>query len=156
MKSPSLKQIEYVLAVARAGSFRGAADELGISQPTLTAQIARAEKQLGAILFERSRSGALLTPAGRLFEPQARRVLEAVAELNRCVDASTVDDSATYRLGVKATLGPYLLPHILPSLRSAHADLRLYVREDHPRRLEDGLADGTYDLVLSSLPINNR
>jgi len=156
LKSPSLKQIEYILAVARAGSFRGAAEELGISQPTLTAQIARAEKQLGSSLFERSRSGALLTPAGRLFEPQARKVLEAVEELNRSVDGTVVDDRATYRLGVKATLGPYLLPRILPALRSAHADLRLFVREDHPLGLEGGLADGTYDLILSSLPINNR
>ncbi|MEO1078132.1 MAG: hydrogen peroxide-inducible genes activator [Pseudomonadota bacterium] len=155
MNSPSLKQIEYILTVARAGSFRGAAEELGVSQPTLTAQIARAEQQLGSTLFERSRNGALLTPAGRLFEPQARRVLEAVEELNRSVDASSVDDRATYRLGVKATLGPYLLPPILPALRHAHADLRLFVREDHPRGLEDGLATGDYDLILTSQPINN-
>lgn len=155
MKSPSLKQIEYILAVARLGSFRGAADELGVSQPTLTAQIARAEQLLGTALFERSRSGALLTPAGRLFEPQARRVLEAVEELTRCVDASTVDDRATYRLGVKSTLGPYLLPPILPALRHAHGALRLFVREDSPRGLEEGLMRGDYDLILTSLPINN-
>ncbi|MEE4278994.1 MAG: hydrogen peroxide-inducible genes activator [Halieaceae bacterium] len=155
MRSPSLKQIRYILSVARAGSFRGAAEELGVSQPTLTAQVARAEKLLGSTLFERSRNGALLTPAGRLFEPQARRVLEAAEELGRCVDGSSVDDRATYRLGVKSTLGPYLLPPILPSLRKAHGDLRLFVREDHPRYLETGLATGEYDLILSSLPINN-
>jgi LysR family hydrogen peroxide-inducible transcriptional activator len=155
VRTPSLKQIHYILSVARAGSFRGAAEELGVSQPTLTAQIARAEKVLGSTLFERSRNGALLTPAGRLFEPQARRVLEAAEELGRCVDASSVDDRATYRLGVKSTLGPYLLPPILPALRQAHADLRLFVREDHPRDLETGLANGDYDLILTSQPINN-
>jgi len=156
VKAPSLKQISYILAVARIGSFRGAAEELGISQPTLTAQIARAESELGTALFERSHAGALLTPAGRLFEPQARRVLEAVEELTQTVDASRVDERATYRLGVKSTLGPYLLPPILPALREAHSGLRLFVREDSPRGLEEGLARGDYDLIITSLPINPR
>ncbi len=154
MRSPSLKQLEYILAVARNGSFRGAAEDLGVSQPTLTAQIARAESELGATLFERSRSGALLTPAGRLLEPQARRVIEAVEELTRTLDTSDVDERATYRLGVKSTLGPYLLPKILPALREAHENLRLFVREDSPRGLEEGLARGDYDLVITSLPMN--
>lgn len=154
MAAPSLKQLEYILAVARVGSFRGAAEELGVSQPTLTAQIARAEKTLGATLFERSRSGALLTPAGRLLEPHARRVVEAIDGLTHAIGTSGGDDRATYRLGVKATLGPYLLPQILPALRRAHTDLRLFVREDNPRGLEEGLARGDYDLVITSLPIN--
>lgn len=77
MSRPTLKQLEYILAVARSGSFRRAADELNISQPTLSAQIARAEELLGVKLLERTRSGAHLTPVGRLFEPQGRRVLEA-------------------------------------------------------------------------------
>ncbi len=155
MSRPSLKQLEYIVSVARAGSFRGAADELNISQPTLTAQIARAEEALGVALFERNRSGAQLTPAGRLFEPRAREVLEAMDTLVQTVDAAAVNDRATYRLGVKGTLGPYLLPQILPALREAHGELRLYVREDTPRGLEDGLARGDYDLIITSLPINN-
>lgn len=154
MRSPSIKQLEYILAVARNGSFRGAAEDLGISQPTLTAQIARAENDLGAVLFERSRSGALLTPAGRLLEPQARRVIEAVEELTRTLDTTDVDERATYRLGVKSTVGPYLLPQILPALREAHANLRLFVREDSPRGLEEGLMRGDYDIAITSLPVN--
>lgn len=153
MAKPSLKQIEYALAVARNGSFRAAADELNVSQPTLTAQIARAEDILGVQIFERTRSGAQLTPAGRLFEPQARRVVESLDEL--MVTVSDVDERATYRLGVKGTLGPYLLPHILPSLRELHSGLRFFVREDTPRGLEDGLARGDYDLIITSLPINS-
>lgn len=153
MGKPSFKQLEYALAVARTGSFRSAAEELNVSQPTLTAQIARAEEALGAQIFERDRSGARLTPAGRLFEPQARRVLEAMDELTQAV--GDVDERATYRLGVKGTLGPYLLPHILPSLRELHSGLRFYVREDSPRGLEDGLGRGDYDLIISSLPINS-
>ncbi|GAB5414515.1 MAG: hydrogen peroxide-inducible genes activator [Congregibacter sp.] len=154
MQKPSLKQLEYAIAVARCGSFRGAAEELEVSQPTLTAQIARAEKILGVQLFERTRSGAQLTPAGRLFEPCARRVIESMNELSQVLGEANVDRRAMYRLGVKATLGPYLLPQILPSLRELYGDLKLFVREDTPRGLEDGLARGDYDLIITSLPIN--
>lgn len=154
MRRPTLKQLQYALAVARSGSFRGAADTLEISQPTLTAQIARAEEALGVQLFERTRSGAKLTPAGRLFEPRARKVIEALDELTQVVGDAQVQGRATYRLGVKTTLGPYLLPQILPSLRELHSDLRLFVREDTPRGLEDGLASGDYDLIITSLPLN--
>lgn len=155
MPTPSIKQLEYALAVARSGSFRGAAEDLDLSQPTLTAQIARAEKTLGVQLFERTRSGARLTPAGRLFEPHARKVLEAMHELTQVVGDAGAGDKATYRLGVKGTLGPYLLPQILPALREAHSDLKLFVREDTPRGLEDGLNRGEYDLILTALPINS-
>lgn len=156
MNQPSLKQLEYILAVAKSGSFRGAADELGISQPTLTAQIARAEEALGEKLLERSRSGAYLTPAGRLFEPQARRVLEAMEELGQVMGDTAINEKATYRLGVKGTLGPYLLPQILPALKDAHPKLRFYVREDSPLGLEEGIARGDYDLIITALPINSR
>jgi LysR family hydrogen peroxide-inducible transcriptional activator len=155
MNRPSLKQIEYILAVAKHGSFRKAADELRVSQPTLTAQIARAEELLGVKLLERSRNGAYFTPVGRLFEPQARHVIEAMEELGQLVGDTGANEKATYRLGVKGTLGPYLLPQILPALRQAHPGLRFYVREDTPRGLEEGLSRGDYDLIITSLPINS-
>jgi len=152
---PSLKQLEYIIAVARCGSFRGAADDLNVSQPTLTAQIARAEEVLGLQLFERNRSGAQLTPAGRDFEPQARQVLDAMDDLMQAAGAASTNDHATYRLGVKTTVGPYLLPKILPELRDSYSDLRFSVREDRPRGLEDGLTHGDYDLIVTSLPVNS-
>ncbi|MEM6301310.1 MAG: hydrogen peroxide-inducible genes activator [Pseudomonadota bacterium] len=155
MRRPSLKQLEYIVAVARSGSFRGAADDLDVSQPTLTSQIARAEEVLGMQLFERNRSGAQLTPAGRDFEPQARHVLEAMDELMQLADDASASDHATYRLGVKSTVGPYLLPNILPDLRESYGDLRFFVREDSPRGLEEGLARGEYDLIVTSLPLNS-
>ncbi|WOJ97436.1 hydrogen peroxide-inducible genes activator [Congregibacter brevis] len=156
MSQPSLKQLSYILAVAKNGSFRGAADELGISQPTLTAQIARAEEALGEKLLERSRNGAYLTPVGRLFEPQARRVIEAMEELGQIVGDTNINEKATYRLGVKGTLGPYLLPQILPALKDTHPNLQFYVREDTPRGLEEGIARGDYDVIITALPVNSK
>lgn len=155
MAKPSVKQLEYILAIARYGSFRRAADELAISQPTLTAQIARAEKILGVTLFERTRSGAALTPAGRRLEGIIRSILETLDNLVESADSARSGASGVYRLGVAATLGPYVLPQILPGLHAAYADLKLYVREDSPRQLEYGLERGEYDLILTALPINS-
>ena len=115
MAKPSVKQLEYILALARYGSFRRAADELAISQPTLTAQIARAEKTLGVTLFERTRRGAALTPAGRRLEIIIRRILETLDDLVESADSARTGGSGVYRLGVAATLGPYVLPQILPA-----------------------------------------
>lgn len=155
MTRPSLKQLEYILAVARYGSFRRAADELAISQPTLTAQIARAEKALNVTLFERTRSGAALTPAGRKLEGNIRHIIDALEDLVESADNARSGGSGVYRLGVAATLGPYVLPQILPGLHAAYADLKLYIREDSPRQLEYGLERGDYDLILTALPINS-
>ncbi len=155
MPRPSLKQLEYILAVARYGSLRRAADELAISQPTLTAQIARAEKALNVTLFERTRLGAALTPAGRRLEGSIRHVIDAMESLVEDADNARSGSSGVYRLGVAATLGPYVLPQILPGLHAAYADLKLYIREDSPRQLEYGLERGDYDLILTALPINS-
>ena len=81
MPRPSVKQLEYFSAVARHGSFRRASENLGISQPTITAQVAQLEKTLGVSLFERGRSGATLSPAGRQLIRLARTVLEELDEL---------------------------------------------------------------------------
>lgn len=156
MPKPSIKQLEYFLAVARWGSLRRAADELGVSQPTLTAQLARVEQTLLVNLFERTRKGAHLTPAGRRLEPLARRVMESVDELVNAAGDTRGGVAGTYRLGVNATLGPYLLPRILPSLHGLYRDLQLYVREDSVHGLEDGLARSEYDLILTSTPLSHR
>lgn len=154
MPRPSVKQLEYFAAVARCGSFRRAAEELDVSQPTITAQVARIEQTLGISLFERGRSGALLSPAGRELLPLARKVLE---ELDELVDAagSAGSGAAMYRLGVKSTLGPYALPRILPAIHALHSDLKLYVREESPLLLESRLERGELDLIMTAFPINS-
>ncbi len=154
MSRPSIKQLEYFVTLARCGSFRRAADELNISQPTITAQIARIERALGVVLFERGRSGAVLTPAGRQLLPLARSVLEELDQLLLAA-GSAGSGAATYRMGVKTTLGPYLLPRILPSIHGLHQDLRLYVREASSLQLETLLESGELDLGLTSFPTNS-
>ena len=153
MPRPSVKQLEYFSAVARHGSFRRASENLGISQPTITAQVAQLEKTLGVSLFERGRSGATLSPAGRQLIRLARTVLEELDELMDSAGAAA-QGAAVYRLGVKSTLGPYLLPRILPTLHQQHRDLKLYVREEPPDQLEASLESGELDLIMTGFPTN--
>jgi len=151
---PSIRQVEYFLAIAEASSFRRAAQNLGVSQPTLTNQIVAFEEALGIQLFERSRAGTVLTAVGRELLANARRVLEEVQGLVDHADSVSRGPAGTYRLGVTPTLGPYLLPHVLPTLHRRYSALRLYVREAAPSTLETGLAEGRHDLILTSLPVD--
>jgi LysR family hydrogen peroxide-inducible transcriptional activator len=151
---PSVKQIEYFVAVARCGSFRRAAESLDVSQPTITSQIALLEKRLGLVLFERSRTGAALSPAGRELLPRARTVLDDLDEFIETA-GSAGSGAVVYRLGVKSTLGPYLLPRILPALHARHPNLKLYVREEPPDLLESSLERGELDLIMTGFPTNS-
>ena len=149
--SLSLRQIRYFQAIAEAGSFRRAADRLGVTQPTLTVQIASLEEALGTVLFERQRSGVQMTPVARDLLPRARRIAE---ELKGFVDeARGLGGQTTYRLGVTPTLGPYVLPRILPALHRQFEDLRLYVREAIPAQLRLDLKSSVHDVILTTLPL---
>ena len=150
----TIRQIGYFVAVAEALSFRQAAARLQISQPTLTHQILALEESLGLDLFERSRAGTTLTPTGRELLPNARRALEEVQGLCDHAAALSHGPGGTYRLGVTATLGPYLLPLVLPPIHQRYSALKLYVRENAPRDLESGLVSGNYDLILTPLPVD--
>ena len=155
-RAPSLRQLQYFIALAEAESFRRAAARLRISQPTLTSQVAALEARLTIQLFERSRSGSLLTPAGRVLLPVARRVVEEFLGFVDHAESMSRGPAGTYRLGVTPTLGPYLLPYVLPEIHRKYAALKFYVREGAPRRLEDDLVAGEHDLILTPLPIEAR
>ena len=148
----SFKQIRYFQAVAESGSFRRAADRIGVTQPTLTVQIATLERLIGISLFERHRSGVVLTPAARELLPRARRVVDEIKGFVDQAQGSSGD--GVYRLGVTRTLGPYLLPRVLPELHKRFENLRLYVREAVPAELGDELKSAAHDVVLTTLPLS--
>ncbi|EED34216.1 transcriptional regulator, LysR family [Luminiphilus syltensis NOR5-1B] len=151
----TVKQIQYFLAVAEAQSIRRAADRLDVAQPTLSTQLSALEKSLGVTLFERSRRVTQLTPAGRELLSTAKQLIAKWHELQEL--AHTLSDTAatTHRLGVPPTLGPYLLPNIVPAIHQKFERLKLYVREEQPSQLEGGVLDGRYDLALVPLPLSN-
>ena len=152
-KKPTLKQIEYFLCLANTLNFRQAAANLAISQPTLTAQITALEDTLQLTLFERSRTGTFLSPQGKDLLSYAKRLMDAAEDLVQASQHLVHGPATTFRLGVPPTLGPYLLPFVLPTLHKNFYQLKLFVREAAPRKLEQMLIDGEFDLILSPLPL---
>jgi LysR family transcriptional regulator, hydrogen peroxide-inducible genes activator len=155
-KRPSIRQLEYFVAVARASNFRKAAEKLGLSQPALTQQIADLEKLLDLQLFDRSRAGTLLSPAGRNLLPLAREILD---QFHLLEDLSTLSRSTglvgTFHLGVAPTIAPTLLPKVIPVLYERYRELKLHVTEHMPGMLEAGLDAGEFDLILTVLPMQS-
>ena len=150
---PSLKQLDYFVALAETGSFRAAAQQCGVSQPSLSIQLGTLEKRLGQTLVERSRPGVILTPAGREVHERARAILEAAQNLVNRFEAPRSGLTGTIRFGASATLGPYLLPHVIARLHARHPGLDLYIREGTPDLLVQGLGRGDYDMILVQLPV---
>ena len=149
----TLKQLRYFAVLAETCHFGEAARRLGISQPSLSAQLALLEETLALQLVERSRQGVHLTPFGRDVLVRAERVLGEVGEIFAFSETARSEPMGTISLGAKPTLAPYLLPHVVVHLHSAHPSLRLYVREAVPRDLEDELRRGVHDAILAQLPL---
>jgi len=150
---PSLRQLEYLVAIARFRHFRRAAEHCGVSQPTLSAQFRVLEERLGVRLVERHHARVLLTQAGEEISAIARRVLEDVDEM-RHIAASRKDGLAgMIRLGVARTVGPYLLPRMISDLHVSYPELKLYVRENFPVALPPALEEGRHDMLVVPLPI---
>ncbi|MFK8043795.1 LysR family transcriptional regulator, partial [Congregibacter sp.] len=151
----TIKQIQYFQAVAETQSIRRAADRLDIAQPTLSTQLGSLEKSLGVTLFERSRRVTQLTPAGRQLLPVTKQLIGQWHEMQEL--AHTLSDTAasTHRMGVPPTLGPYLLPNIVPAIHKQFDRLKLYVREEPPSQLEAGVKEGRHDLALVPLPLRS-
>ena len=152
---PTLRQLSYLIAIADERHFGRAAERVHVAQPTLSLQFAALERKLGARLVERDRNGANLTPFGREIADRARRVLRDVQGIIDLSQSATAGIVGNLKLGVPPTLGPYLLPHIVPGLHKQFPDLKLFVREGTPRRLQDELALGELDLLLTPLPAGN-
>ena len=150
---PTLQQLRYLVAVADALHFRRAAEMTHVTQPTLSGQLRELEAKLGVQLVERSRSRVVLTPIGKEIATRGRTVLRDVQDIVELAKHGQTLLGGTIRLGVLQSLGPYLLPHILPELHQSYPNLKLYVREAMPHALLGGLEDGSLDLLLFPLPI---
>jgi LysR family hydrogen peroxide-inducible transcriptional activator len=142
----TLRQLQYLAAVADLRSFRRAAEACHVSQPSLSAQVAAAEQALGVRLFERDRRGVLLTRAGEALLERLRRVLTEADDLVEAARRHADPRAGTLRLGVLPTIGPYLLPAAVPALRAALPRLQVRWEEDRTatlvRRVEAGELEG--------------
>ncbi|BAI75310.1 transcriptional regulator (plasmid) [Azospirillum sp. B510] len=152
----SLRDLEYVVAVAELRHFGRAAERCAVSQPSLSAQIRKLEEALGLSLFERTSRKVLLTPRGEAVVTQARVVLEQARRLLALADGSDGALTGRLRLAAIHTLGPYLFPHILPPLRAAWPELTLILSEGRTDSLLEELRDGRIDAVLLALPVEGE
>jgi LysR family hydrogen peroxide-inducible transcriptional activator len=150
---PTLRQLRYLVAVADTLNFRRAAERCHVSQPSLSGQIKELEARLKVQLVERSRRRVVVTPVGREVVERARRVLRDVHDLVDVAERGRHILAGTLRLGVLPSLGPYLLPHILPYLHQRYPQLTLYLREDAADALLRRLDEGDLDLLFYPLPL---
>ncbi|MEP1206177.1 MAG: LysR substrate-binding domain-containing protein [Rhizobiaceae bacterium] len=149
MAKPTLRQLEYALAIADTGQFGRAAQRLNVSQPSLSAQIAELEANLDVRIFNRGRNGASPTASGHEIIRRARLVLREVED----IVALSRDDGlfgGRLRLGVLPSIGPYLLPEVVRKLHSENPELRLMLKEESTLRLEDDLRNGRLDMIIST------
>jgi LysR family transcriptional regulator, hydrogen peroxide-inducible genes activator len=144
----NFKDLQYALALERRRSFSRAAEECGVAQPTLSAQIRKLESELGVELFERDGRTIRVTPAGELILEQARLALSAVARIEELAQARADPMVGPIRLGVIPTLAPYLLPGVLGPLQARLPLAPLVVVEDMTHRLLESIDAGRLDAAL--------
>ena len=156
MERPTLRQLEYFVSVAERLSFRKAAEACFVSQPALSAQIAQLEALLGVRLFERSGRGVRLTGAGEALAPEAAEALAVCDRFGQLAQSLGAPLTGPLRLGVIPTVGPYLLPTVLPAVSAAYPELRLFLREDLTARLLEQLAAGTLDVLLLAIDVDSE
>jgi len=152
MANISLKQLRYFDALAQSLHFGRAAELCAVTQPALSMQIQDLEKELGAVLIERTRQGTRLTPCG---EEAARRAALILAGVRDLVDYAQHDGqllTGPLHLGVIPTIAPYVLPKVLPELRRNYPRLDLYLREAQTQYVLADLVAGKLDAALLSLP----
>lgn len=150
---PSPQQLRYLTALAETGHFGRAAGRCGVTQSTLSAGLLALERQLDAAILDRSAGRhVVFTPLGRELVERARAATAALEALAEAALAARAPLSGPLRLGVIPTVGPFLLPRLMPAIRTAFPKLRLYLREDLTAHLIEQLGAGRLDLLLLALP----
>jgi LysR family hydrogen peroxide-inducible transcriptional activator len=149
---PTLRQLAYLVELAQRLNFRAAAEAQFVTQSTLSAGIKELENLLGVQLVERDKRHVRLTAVGEDVVARARALLAAATDLAEAARSATRPLSGPLRLGAIPTIAPYLLPGVLPALRRAHQELKLYLREDLTERLLERLHAGGLDVALIALP----
>jgi LysR family hydrogen peroxide-inducible transcriptional activator len=149
---PTLKQLQYLVALRVHGPFGRAAEACFVTQSTLSAGIKELETSVGVILVERTKRVVRFTPLGSRVADKAQRILREAEELADLVRAAGKPLSGELRMGVIPTIAPFLLPTLLPRLRRQYPDLKLYLREETSGGACDSLHRGQLDCVLLALP----
>ena len=152
----NIRDLRYLVALADHRHFGRAAEASFVSQPTLSAQIKKLEESLGVTLIERAPRRVMLTPIGHEIVERARRILRDIDQLREVARRSLDPESGSLRLGIFPTLGPYLLPHVLPRIRARFPRLELLLVEEKTDQVLALLRDGRLDAGILALPLHDE
>ncbi|HEX2519230.1 MAG TPA: LysR substrate-binding domain-containing protein [Castellaniella sp.] len=149
----TLTELKYIVAVARERHFGRAAEACFVSQPTLSVAIRKLEDELGVVLFERGGVEVGITPIGLRVVSQAQRVLEEGAKLREIAHQGHDPLEGPLRVGVIYTVGPYLLPYLVPTQIRQTPQMPLLLQENYTTRLLELLRQGEIDCAIVALPL---
>ncbi|MFT6910524.1 MAG: LysR family hydrogen peroxide-inducible transcriptional activator [Oleiphilaceae bacterium] len=152
----SLKQLRYALAVEKHLHFKKAAEECSVSQSALSSALSELEKQLGILVFERDNKKVLITPIGQAVLDKARTIKLEVDDLYQLARSHNEPLSYPMTMGIIPTIGPYLLPKVLPNLRKKHPGFQLRIVEDQSHVLVDKVRNGDIDTAILALPFSHE
>lgn len=150
----TLTELRYIVAVARERHFGRAAEACFVSQPTLSVAVKKLEEELGVTLFERGPGEVSVTPPGQKIVEQAQRVLEEAARVREIAAAGRDPLIGPLRLGAIYTIGPYLLPKLVPIMRRTAPSMPLHIQENFTHNLSVSLKNGDVDVILIALPFD--
>ena len=148
----TLNELKFVVALAKSRNFRKAAELCFVSQPALSLAVKKLEDELGVMLFERSRNDVTMTTVGELVVEQATRVIEEAKRVKEIAKQGNNQLAGPLKLGVIYSVGPYLLPEIIPILRKTAPEMPLIVEENLTSNLEAQLRNGVIDVAIIALP----
>ncbi|MTI13091.1 hydrogen peroxide-inducible genes activator [Sansalvadorimonas verongulae] len=148
----TLTELKYIVALAQECHFGKAAERCFVSQPTLSVGVKKLEDELGVAIFERSKSAVRVTPLGSKVVEQAQKVLEESSAIKTIANEGKDQLSSPLRIGTIFTIGPYLLPHMVPQLHSIAPDMPLFVEENFTHVLRQRLRLGELDAIIIALP----
>lgn len=148
----TLNELRYIVAVAQERNFRRAAERSFISQPALSLAIQKLEEELGVQIFERSKTEVSITPIGEQIVAQAQRALEEAARIKEIARQGKDQLAGPLKVGAIYTVGPYLLPELIPLLKQKAPEMPLEVEENLTANLEGLLANGRLDAIIIALP----
>ena len=150
----TLNQLKFIVAVAREQHFGRAAKACFVSQPTLSVAVKKLENELGLVVFERGRHQVVLTPIGKQIVAQAQQILESTSMLQSTARGGGDPLMTPLRIGVIYTIGPYLLPHLIPILREQVPQMPIMVEEGFTADLRVLLKQGSLDAIILSNPFH--
>jgi len=150
----TLTELQYIVAVAQERHFGRAAERVFVTQPALSLAIKKLEDELGATIFERRRNQITLTPLGERIVHQAQRVLEEADQIKILAAQGKDQLAGPLRFGVIATVGPYVLPDLIPSLHKRAPAMPLEIEETLTANLATMLKNGKLDVIMVALPFD--